>query len=139
MQNSQDLCIDIRTSVFKNNTVQTVNNSNPLVGGAGLEVKTAQLILIAHSVFEDKVGAEGAVVHLDACPSALIWNCSFHNNMATYAGGGIAHVNSNGQGVLLGANILTHNSGSYPGLSMLHVVVTCYCGTSVLHQIASCS
>lgn len=116
VQNSQDLCIDIRTSVFRNNTVQTTNSSNPLVGGAGLEIKTAQLILIAHSMFEDNVGAQGAGVHLDACPSALIWNCSFHHNTATYEGGGVAHVNSNGQGVLLGASTLTHNSGTYPVL-----------------------
>ena len=113
VQNTQDLCIDIRSSVFKTNTAETLNNSNPFLGGAGLEIQTAQLVLIAHSVFENNIGAQGAGVHLDACPSTLIWSCSFDNNTATYEGGAIANVNSNGQGVLLGASNLTHNSGGH--------------------------
>ena len=120
VQDSQDLCIDIRSSVFKNNTVETLNDSNPFMGGAGLEIKDAQLVLIAHSVFEDNVGAQGAGVHLDACPSTLIWSCSFENNTATYEGGAVANVNSNGQGVLLGASNLTHNSGRYCAMLQYH-------------------
>ena len=50
VQNTQDLCVDIRSSVFKNNTVETLNNSNLFLGGAGLEIQTAQLVLVAHSV-----------------------------------------------------------------------------------------
>lgn len=129
VQNTQDLCIDIRSSVFKNNTVKTLNNSDPFLGGAGLEIQTAQLILIAHSVFEDNVGAQGAGVHLNACPSTLIWNCSFDNNTATYEGGAIAHVNSNGQGVLLGASNLTRNSGTYCYMLLSSVSAPCYCYT----------
>ena len=138
VQNTQDLCIDIRSSVFKNNTVKALNNSDPFLGGAGLEIQTAQLVLIAHSVFEDNVGAQGAGVHLDACPSTLIWSCSFDNNTATYEGGAIAHVNSNGQGVLLGASNLTHNSGTSCRMTLSHVTALRYCCIVSLRSVFPC-
>lgn len=111
LQASQGLCVDIRTSVFRNNTVQILNNTNPFIGGAGLEIRTAQPVVIADCTFQDNLGAQGAAVHLDACPSTLIWNSSFDNNQATYEGGAVALVNSDGQGVLLGGSNFTHNSG----------------------------
>ncbi len=112
VQASLDLCVDIRTSVFRNNTVPSQNNTRPFIGGAGLEIKTAQPVVIADCVFESNSGNQGSAVHLDACPSTLIWNSSFDSNIATYEGGAVALVNSDGQGLLLGACNLTRNSGT---------------------------
>lgn len=86
-------------------------NSRPFIGGAGLEVKTAQPILISNCVFEGNSGRQGSGLHLDACPSTLVWNTNFDNNHAQYEGGAIALVNSDGQGLLLGKSNLTGNSG----------------------------
>ena len=86
-------------------------NSRPFIGGAGLEVKTAQPIFISNCVFEGNSGRQGSGLHLDACPSALVWNTSFDHNHAQYEGGAVALVNSDGQGLLLGKSNLTGNSG----------------------------
>ena len=111
-QASQGMCIDVRASIFRNNTaVDRGDSSNPFNGGAGLEIKTAQPVVIANCVFEKNVGNQGSGVHLDACPSTLIWNSSFDQNSAEYEGGAVALVNSNGQGVMLAACNLTRNTG----------------------------
>ena len=86
-------------------------NSRPFIGGGGLEIKTAQPVIIADCVFEGNSGRQGSGLHLDACPSTLVWNSSFDSNHATYEGGAVALVNSDGQGLLLGNSSLTHNFG----------------------------
>lgn len=87
-------------------------DSRPFIGGGGLEIKTAQPIIIADCVFDDNHGRQGSGLHLDACPSTLVWNSSFDSNMAQYEGGAIALVNSDGQGLLVGNSNLTRNQGT---------------------------
>ena len=86
-------------------------NSRPFIGGGGLEIKTAQPVIVADCVFECNSGRQGSGLHLDACPSTLVWNSSFDSNHATYEGGAVALVNSDGQGLFLGNSSLTHNFG----------------------------
>lgn len=76
-----------------------------------MEIKTAQPIVIADSVFEGNSGRQGSGLHLDACPSTLIWNSSFDSNTAQFEGGAVALVNSDGQGLLMGNCSLTNNAG----------------------------
>lgn len=86
-------------------------DSRPFVGGGGLQIKTAQPVIIADCVFEGNKGRQGSAVHLNGCPSTLVWNTSFDSNHATYEGGAVALVNSDGQGLLLGNSSLTRNTG----------------------------
>lgn len=86
-------------------------DSRPFIGGGGLEVQTAQPIIVADCVFENNRGRQGSALHLNACPSTLVWNSTFDNNHATYEGGAVALVNSAGQGLLLAKSTLTRNTG----------------------------
>ena len=89
--------------------MQPRDDSRQFVGGAGLEIKTAQPVIIADSIFEGNSGRQGSGLHLDACPSTLVWNSSFDGNSAMYEGGAVALVNSDSQGLMLGKCTLGNN------------------------------
>lgn len=123
---SISVSVDIRNSTFESLTPQFHNTTDALFEAGALVFSSTGPIIMAGLTFLNNLGRQGAAVHLDACPVAVIWHSTFTGNVAAYEGGAIALVNSHstieafqhgsivsasahGTGLLIGASTFSNN------------------------------
>lgn len=116
-----DIIAEVRDSFFRRNTASlpsefehnsaTVQAPSSLGEGGAIDMRQVAYTILSGNTFEGNAGRQGAAVRLDSCASTVIWNSTFHNNLATHEGGAVASVDSYGTGVLLGECSITNCSG----------------------------
>ena len=113
------ISVDIRESTFTENTIIPASRSlqgpsgvtflGPVAGGGAVYLKDVNKALLVNLMFADNVGSQGSGLYLDSCSEIVIWNSVFARNIADTGGGGIAFVNGQNSGILMG-NCSVHDN-----------------------------